>query len=87
MTDSVKKKAVYDCFHRICQKCGITLSADAKKGLHSFRRVGATSIMNATHDPVLESRLLGHSSKVAEKHYITGVDMEKAAKIIDSLSS
>ena len=82
-TGSIRKKAVYDCLYRICKKCGIHLSAEAKKGLHSFRRVGVNRFMKNTHDPITESRIFGHSPTVAERHYLKEIDLDWAAKMLD----
>lgn len=85
-TDCVKKKAVYDCLHRICERCGIQLSSQARKGSSAFRKAGSSKVQTATN-PDFESKIFGHSPEVARKHYLAddGLDMDEAVKILDAL--
>ncbi len=87
-TGCVTIKGIYNLFYRICQRCGIELSEDKRKGIHAFRRTGSTQMLGM-FGAEIESKLMGHSPKVARKHYQTddGLDMTEIASMMDAVNS
>ena len=85
-TDCVKKNAVYKVLQRICDRCEISLSTNARKGTSAFRKRQSTMLQKAT-SAELESRINGHSPDVAKRHYLgdDGVNMEEAVRVLDAL--
>ncbi len=80
----INNNTVYRLYSRICRKLGITISRDAIKGTHSFRRNAITDVVNATGgNVILASQLFGNSPQVAAKNYYTGVDTSTALKALN----
>ena len=78
---------VYHFYHRMCERQGIELQADAIRGPHAFRRNKADEIENsAGGSPELASRLLGNTPRVLKQNYYDGVDMSTAKDVLNNRS-
>lgn len=81
-TAPITNRAVYLVYQGICQKLGIKSEKGIIKGPHSFRRNVSTSLVNSEGGNLLiASALLGHSPTVAEKNYLTGIDLNQAQAV------
>lgn len=85
-TDSgiITNRAVYFVYQGICEKLGITISKEAVKGPHSFRRNAITDVVNATNgNIILASQLFGNTPDVAMQNYYTGADLAHAKSVLN----
>ena len=81
-TSPITNRAVYLVYQGICQKLGIKSEKGIIKDPHSFRRNVSTSLVNSKGGNLLiASALLGHSPTVAEKNYLTGIDLNQAQAV------
>ncbi len=83
----ITNNTLYNLYRRICREQDIPISREFQKGPHSFRRNRITEVVNAPGGSFdLAAELFGNSPQVAKSHYFTGLDLEKAKRILEEAS-
>ena len=80
----INNNVVYKLYQRMCRRLNITISRDAIKGPHSFRRNGITNICNRGGNIELAATLYGNSPLSITKHYYGGVNVAEAKRILEN---
>lgn len=80
----IHNNSIYREYRKMCKALGITLSANARKGPHSYRRNAITETVNKSGgDIIMAAKLFGNSPNVIDHHYYTGLDLARAKKILE----
>lgn len=83
----VHNHSIYNLYRQMCIKLGISLSHDYHKGPHSFRRNAITKAANMSGDMFMVSKIFGNTPAVAETNYYTGLDLDKAKTILNTVNN
>ena len=80
-----KRLSLRDNFYRrMCRALEIPVCQDTVRGTHAFRRNAISRYVNLEGGSIEDAaRLFGNSALVAEKHYFTGMDVERFRKVLD----
>ena len=80
----ITDNTVYNFYRRMCRALEIPVCQDTVRGTHAFRRNAISRYVNLEGGSIEDAaRLFGNSALVAEKHYFTGMDVEKFRKVLD----
>ena len=80
----ITNNTVYNFYRRMCQALEIPVCQDTVRGTHAFRRNAISRYVNLEGGSIEDAaRLFGNSALVAEKHYFTGMDVERFRKVLD----
>ncbi len=81
---TINNNVVGNFYQRMCNKLGIERSREFMKGPHSFRRNGITKVANSVDGSInMAAMLYGNSPEVAMRHYYTGIDIERAVRVLE----
>ena len=80
----ITNNTVYNFYRRMCRALDIPVCQDTVRGTHAFRRNAISRYVNLEGGSIEDAaRLFGNSALVAEKHYFTGMDVERFRKVLD----
>ena len=80
----ITNNTVYNFYRRMCRALDIPVCQDTVRGTHAFRRNAISRYVNLDGGSIEDAaRLFGNSALVAEKHYFTGMDVERFRKVLD----
>jgi integrase len=80
----ITNSTVYNFYRRMCRALDIPVCQDTVRGTHAFRRNAISRYVNLDGGSIEDAaRLFGNSALVAEKHYFTGMDVERFRKVLD----
>ena len=80
----ITNNTVYNFYRRMCRALEIPVCQDTVRGTHAFRRNAISRYVNLEGGSIEDAaRLFGNSALVAEKHYFTGMDVERFRKVLD----
>ena len=80
----ITNNTVYNFYRRMCRALDIPVCQDTVRGTHAFRRNAISRYVNLDGGSIEDAaRLFGNSALVAEKHYFTGMDVQRFRKVLD----
>ena len=80
----ITNNTVYNFYRRMCRALEIPVCRDTVRGTHAFRRNAISRYVNLDGGSIEDAaRLFGNSALVAERHYFTGMDVERFRKVLD----
>ena len=81
-TGAIHNNSIYHFYYKMCNKLGIELCYEKRKGPHSYRRNAITIVSNKTGNFLIASKLFGNSPRIAESNYYVGLDLDEARELL-----
>ena len=82
----IRANQIHNCYYKICKKLNISLSHEARKGVHSFRRNHITqAVNNSNGNIVMAAELYGNSVQTIRRNYYDKMDVDKALDVANTI--